>query len=186
MMLQHTPNNGKTPGNPFGNPAGDPPRWGPPPFPSPLSATWCPPTWLTPAPLLHCTRTLPPPYTYLSPTVYMPNNGKPLPFPRRPSPNNGIPAGNPSPHPLRSYLVSADMAHALHPNYQDRHDAALGPKVHGGMVIKHNANQRYATNAVTAFFFREMGSRAGLCTQEFAVRWEAGGQVGGGSSIWYD
>lgn len=62
------------------------------------------------------------------------------------------------------------MAHALHPNYQERHDPALGPKMHGGMVLKHNANQRYATNAVTAFFFRELGARAGLPTQEFAVR----------------
>lgn len=69
----------------------------------------------------------------------------------------------------RSFLVSADMAHALHPNYVERHDPALGPKIHGGMVLKHNANQRYATNAVTAFFFRELGARAGLPTQEFAV-----------------
>ncbi|CAN0102548.1 unnamed protein product, partial [Ectocarpus sp. 13 AM-2016] len=69
----------------------------------------------------------------------------------------------------KSFLVSADMAHALHPNYQDRHDPALGPKIHSGMVLKHNANQRYATNAVTAFFFRELGARAGLPTQEFAV-----------------
>lgn len=46
----------------------------------------------------------------------------------------------------------------------------MGPKLHGGMVLKHNANQRYATNAVTAFFFREAGRRHNLCTQEFAVR----------------
>jgi aspartyl aminopeptidase len=43
-----------------------------------------------------------------------------------------------------------------------------------GMVIKHNANQRYATNAVTAFLFREVGRRAGLPTQEFAVRSDTG------------
>ena len=61
------------------------------------------------------------------------------------------------------------MAHALHPNYSERHDPALGPAMHGGMVLKHNANQRYATNAVTAFLFRELGERAGLPTQEFAV-----------------
>lgn len=70
-----------------------------------------------------------------------------------------------------SFLVSADMAHALHPNYQERHDPTLGPKMHAGMVLKHNANQRYATNAVTAFFFRELGARSGLPTQEFAVRY---------------
>ncbi|CAN0389230.1 unnamed protein product, partial [Discosporangium mesarthrocarpum] len=61
------------------------------------------------------------------------------------------------------------MAHAVHPNYTDRHDPELGPRLQGGMVIKHNANQRYATNAVTAFLFRELGRRAGLPTQEFAV-----------------
>ncbi|CAN0299872.1 unnamed protein product [Pylaiella littoralis] len=74
----------------------------------------------------------------------------------------------------KSFLVSADMAHALHPNYQDRHEPALGPKMHAGMVLKHNANQRYATNAVTAFFFRELGARAGLPTQEFAVKSDSG------------
>lgn len=63
------------------------------------------------------------------------------------------------------------MAHAVHPNYADRHDPVLdGPKFHGGMVLKHNANQRYATNAVTAFLYREIGRRANLPTQEFAVR----------------
>lgn len=83
-----------------------------------------------------------------------------------------------TPSAFCSFLVSVDMAHALHPNYQERHDPALGPKMHAGMVLKHNANQRYATNAVTAFFFRELGVRAGLPTQEFAVRWE-GGWAGG-------
>ncbi|CAM9168041.1 unnamed protein product [Phaeothamnion confervicola] len=70
----------------------------------------------------------------------------------------------------RSYIVSADMAHALHPNYADRHDSAMAPKMHGGMVIKHNANQRYATNALTAHLFREVGRKAGLPVQEFAVK----------------
>lgn len=36
----------------------------------------------------------------------------------------------------RSYIVSADMAHALHPNYADKHDPGLQPKMHGGLVIK--------------------------------------------------
>ncbi|KAF8365086.1 hypothetical protein HHK36_032910 [Tetracentron sinense] len=70
----------------------------------------------------------------------------------------------------RSFLVSADMAHALHPNYMDKHEENHQPKLHGGLVIKHNANQRYATNAVTSFIFREIAKMHDLPIQEFVVR----------------
>ena len=66
------------------------------------------------------------------------------------------------------------MAHALHPNYADRHEPGHAPKMHGGLVIKHNANQRYATDAITAFMFRELGERAGVPVQEFVVRSDTG------------
>lgn len=69
-----------------------------------------------------------------------------------------------------SFLVSADMAHALHPNYTDKHDTLMAPAFQGGLVLKHNSNQRYATNAISAALFREVGRRAGVPVQEFAVR----------------
>lgn len=69
-----------------------------------------------------------------------------------------------------SFLVSADMAHALHPNYADKHDPDHQPKFHEGLVLKHNANQRYATNAISATLLREVGRRRGIACQEFSVR----------------
>lgn len=69
-----------------------------------------------------------------------------------------------------SFLVSADMAHALHPNYEDKYDPQNHPKFHGGLVLKYNQNQRYATNLISAVLFREVARRHGLPCQEFAVR----------------
>lgn len=46
------------------------------------------------------------------------------------------------------------MAHALHPNFADKHDPDHAPRLGGGIVLKHNANQRYATTSVSATLFR--------------------------------
>ena len=64
-----------------------------------------------------------------------------------------------------SFIVSADMAPAVHPNYADKHEPGHKPRFGDGVVIKHNANQRYATDAVTAWLFRELGERAGVPVQ---------------------
>lgn len=74
----------------------------------------------------------------------------------------------------RSFLVSADMAHALHPNYPAVHEEAHRPALHGGLVIKNNANQRYATDAPTAFLMRRVAALARVPLQNFCVRQDAG------------
>ncbi|MCW2672533.1 MAG: apeB [Frankiales bacterium] len=70
----------------------------------------------------------------------------------------------------RSRLVSADMAHAIHPNYADRHEPAHTPLLGGGPVIKHNANQRYATDARTEAWFAARATDAGVPVQHFVTR----------------
>ncbi len=67
-------------------------------------------------------------------------------------------------------MISCDNAHALHPNFPDKHDAAHGPAINGGPVIKVNANQRYATNSATAAMFRDLCREAGEPVQTFAAR----------------
>jgi aspartyl aminopeptidase len=70
----------------------------------------------------------------------------------------------------RSMLISADNAHAIHPNYADKHDADHGPILNNGPVIKTNANQRYATNSETSAYFRLMCEKADVPVQDFVVR----------------
>ena len=69
-----------------------------------------------------------------------------------------------------SLLVSADNAHAVHPNYADKHDENHGPKINAGPVIKINSNQRYATNSESAGFFRHLCLENEVPVQSFVVR----------------
>jgi len=70
----------------------------------------------------------------------------------------------------KSFLISADVAHAIHPNYPEKHEKNHQPVLNKGTVIKTNQNQRYATNAETGFLLRELARRAEVPVQEFVVR----------------
>jgi aspartyl aminopeptidase len=70
----------------------------------------------------------------------------------------------------RSLLVSADMAHAVHPNFADKHADGHRPVIGRGPVIKQNANQSYASDAHTAGLFRALCEEAGLEPQYFVSR----------------
>lgn len=74
----------------------------------------------------------------------------------------------------KSLFISADNAHAVHPNYADVHDENHGPKINGGPVIKVNANQRYATNSENSAVFRQICDQNNIPVQEFVVRTDMG------------
>lgn len=69
-----------------------------------------------------------------------------------------------------SLVVSADGAHATHPNYADRHEPEHQVAVNGGPVLKINANQRYATDAESAAAFTLACERADVPMQRFVTR----------------
>jgi len=82
---------------------------------------------------------------------------------------------NPTPASLaqsvsRSFLVSADMGHAVHPNYSSKHEENHRPEMNGGIVIKTNAKQRYTTNAISSFIVKKLVESKGGKVQEFEVR----------------
>ena len=69
-----------------------------------------------------------------------------------------------------SACVSADNAHAVHPNYADRHEPGHRPVVNAGPAVKINSNQRYATSAATAAAFQRACETAGVPWQVFVSR----------------
>ena len=67
----------------------------------------------------------------------------------------------------QSFMISADNAHALHPNYGEKTDPTNKPVLNGGIVIKYNANQKYTTDAVSSGIFRKLCKKAKAQAQEY-------------------
>lgn len=78
-----------------------------------------------------------------------------------------------------SFMISADNAHAFHPNYPEKYDPANHPKINGGPVIKINANCKYMTDADSAAVYRTICERAGVRYQYFVNH----SDVAGGSTL---
>ncbi len=74
----------------------------------------------------------------------------------------------------RSFLISADMAHAYNPNFPNAYEPGHKVSVNGGPVIKTNSNQRYTTNAETAARFIGFCERTGVPYQQYAHRSDLG------------
>ena len=79
----------------------------------------------------------------------------------------------------RAFMVSADNAHAWHPNYSEKYDPTNHPVLGGGPVIKFNAAQKYASDAVSASVFAEICREAGVPSQRFVNH----SDVAGGSTL---
>ena len=73
-----------------------------------------------------------------------------------------------------SVLISADNAHAIHPNYPSKHDSKHAPHINKGSVIKVNANQRYASNSTTISRFMNVANSLKEPYQEFVTRSDMG------------
>lgn len=69
-----------------------------------------------------------------------------------------------------SFMISADNAHGVHPNYSDKTDLTNRPYLNGGIVIKYSANQKYTTDAVSAAMFKTICDRAEVPYQNFVNR----------------
>ena len=79
----------------------------------------------------------------------------------------------------QSFLVSADNAHAQHPNHPELADSGNAPKLGGGIVIKFNANLRYCTDGLSAAVMRTVCHRAGVNSQNYYNRPD----IPGGSTL---
>lgn len=78
-----------------------------------------------------------------------------------------------------SFMLSADNAHAVHPNYKEKADPTNRPYMNKGIVIKYNANQKYTTDAISAAVFKEICKKAGVEVQSYVNR----SDIPGGSTL---
>lgn len=79
----------------------------------------------------------------------------------------------------KSFMLSADNAHAVHPNHSDVADPVNRPYMNEGIVIKYSANQKYCTDAVSAAMFKDLCKKAGVPFQVFTNR----SDILGGSTL---
>lgn len=80
----------------------------------------------------------------------------------------------------KSFMVSADCAHAVHPDWAGKHSSQSKPRLNGGPAVKHSAMQNYATGVETGAYFFRCAKRAGVTLQEFTGRTDtqAGSTIG--------
>ena len=78
-----------------------------------------------------------------------------------------------------SFMLSADNAHAVHPNHPDKADPSNRPYLNEGIVLKFNASQKYCTDGISAAMFRDICKKAGVPVQTFANR----SDMAGGSTL---
>lgn len=78
-----------------------------------------------------------------------------------------------------SFMISADNAHAVHPNYTEKADPVNRPYLNKGIVIKHSANQKYCTDGFSAAVFKDICRQAGVPFQTFTNR----SDMPGGSTL---
>lgn len=79
----------------------------------------------------------------------------------------------------KSFMISADNAHAVHPNHMDKADPTNRPYLNEGIVIKYNANQKYCTDGISSAMFKDICREADVPVQTFVNR----SDMAGGSTL---
>ena len=79
----------------------------------------------------------------------------------------------------QSFMLSADNAHGIHPNYMEKADPTNRPYMNQGIVIKYNANQKYTTDGISSAVFKEICEKADVPIQTYVNR----SDIAGGSTL---